>query len=65
MGRYTQAFNSMLGAYRLLGLERVSRRVETLRDLMRAEPAPEHGADAAASEPDEAIPGDASAEQPE
>jgi hypothetical protein len=46
IGAYTQAFNSMLGAYRVLGVERRAQRVETLRDVMRAEAQPE-------SEPDE------------
>lgn len=48
LGGHTQAINSLLGLYRLLGLERRARRVESLRDLMRAEPAPEHGADVSA-----------------
>lgn len=34
VGAYTQAFNSMLGAYRVLGLERRSKPVETLHSLM-------------------------------
>jgi hypothetical protein len=33
-GAYTQSLNSLIGLYRLLGLERRTRRVETLRDLM-------------------------------
>jgi hypothetical protein len=40
IGAYTQAFNSMLGAYRVLGLERRMRRVETLRDVMQGEAEP-------------------------
>jgi hypothetical protein len=41
IGAYTQAFNSMLGAYRVLGLERRQRPVESLRDVMyRDEPEP-------------------------
>jgi len=42
VGAYTQAFNSMLGAYRLLGLERRARPVRRLAEVMRADPAPEH-----------------------
>ena len=59
IGAYTQAFNSMLGAYRVLGLERRALRVETLRDVMRgeAELVPKNGADAPADV-------SASAEQP-
>lgn len=34
VGSYTQAFNSMLGAYRLLGLERKARPLRRLRDVM-------------------------------
>jgi hypothetical protein len=35
IGGYTQAFNSMIGAYRLLGLERKARTVRSLRDVMQ------------------------------
>jgi hypothetical protein len=34
LGGHTQAINSLLGLYRLLGLERRARRVERLRDVM-------------------------------
>jgi hypothetical protein len=37
IGAYTQAFNSMLGAYRVLGLERRAAPIETLRDVMQGE----------------------------
>ncbi len=37
LGGHTQAINSLLGLYRLLGLERRARPVERLRDVMRAE----------------------------
>ncbi len=41
LGGHTQAINSLLGLYRLLGLERRARPVESLRDVMRAdEPEP-------------------------
>jgi hypothetical protein len=40
IGAYTQAFNSMLGAYRVLGLERRAVPVETLRDVMQGEAEP-------------------------
>jgi hypothetical protein len=40
IGAYTQAFNSMLGAYRVLGLERRALPVETLRDVMQGEAEP-------------------------
>lgn len=43
IGAYTQAFNSMLGAYRVLGFERRPRSVERLRDLMQGEAGPEPG----------------------
>lgn len=35
VGAYTQAFNSMVGAYRMLGIERRQRPVRTLRDVMQ------------------------------
>jgi hypothetical protein len=35
-GAYTQSLNSLIGLYRLLGLERRARPVERLRDVMRA-----------------------------
>jgi hypothetical protein len=39
VGAYTQAFNSMQGAYKTLGcLERRARTVRTLRDVMDASP---------------------------
>jgi hypothetical protein len=39
VGAYTSAFNSMLGAYRVLGLERKARPAESLHSLMyRDEP---------------------------
>jgi hypothetical protein len=42
IGAYTQAFNSMLGAYRVLGLERKAKTTEKLHDLVyRDEPKPE------------------------
>ena len=34
VGAYTQAFNSMVGAYRMLGIERKARLVRSLRDVM-------------------------------
>ena len=34
VGAYTQSLNSMLGLYRLLGIERVARSVRTLREHM-------------------------------
>ena len=34
VGAYTQSLNSMLGLYRLLGIERVARPVRTLREHM-------------------------------
>jgi hypothetical protein len=34
VGSYTQAFNSMLGAYRVLGVERKARPIGRLRDVM-------------------------------
>jgi hypothetical protein len=37
LGGHTQAINSLLGLYRLLGLERRARPVERLRDVMQAE----------------------------
>jgi hypothetical protein len=37
VGAYTQAFNSMVGAYRMLGLERRQRPVKRLRDVMRGD----------------------------
>jgi hypothetical protein len=53
LGGHTQAINSLLGLYRLLGLERRARPTETLESLMyRAEPgprpAPDRGGTAAA-----------------
>ena len=36
-GAYTQALNSLIGLYRLLGLERKARKTESLRDVMRGE----------------------------
>ncbi len=35
VGAYTQAFNSMVGAYRMLGIERRPRPTRTLREVMR------------------------------
>jgi len=35
VGAYTQAFNSMVGAYRMLGIERRQRPVRRLRDVMQ------------------------------
>lgn len=37
VGAYTQAFNSMVGAYRMLGVERRQRPARTLRDVMRGD----------------------------
>lgn len=37
MGQYTQALNSLLGLYRLVGLERKARKTQTLREVMRGE----------------------------
>jgi hypothetical protein len=39
IGAYTQAFNSMLGAYRLLGLDRRTKPAESLHALMYGESA--------------------------
>ncbi len=36
VGAYTQSLNSMLGLYRLLGIERIARPVRTLREHMEA-----------------------------
>jgi hypothetical protein len=35
MGQYTQALNSLIGLYRLLGLERKARKTQTLREVMQ------------------------------
>jgi hypothetical protein len=43
LGGHTQAINSLLGLYRLIGLERRARSVERLRDVMRGD-APEQPA---------------------
>lgn len=43
LGGHTQAINSLLGLYRLIGLERRARPVERLRDVMRGD-APEQPA---------------------
>jgi hypothetical protein len=52
---YAQAFNSLLGAYRVLGVERRARPVETLRDvMMQAEGQPESDRGAEAAEQPEA-----------
>jgi hypothetical protein len=42
VGAYTQIFNSMVGAYRLIGIERKPRLARTLHDAMRegASPCP-------------------------
>jgi hypothetical protein len=55
IGAYTQAFNSMLGAYRILGLERKAKPTESLHDLMHvpddpAEPDPDDAAEATAAD---------------
>lgn len=42
LGGHTQAINSLLGLYRLLGLERRPRPVQRLRDVMRGD-APANG----------------------
>lgn len=39
LGGHTQAINSLLGLYRLLGLERRQRPVRTLREVMRGDAA--------------------------
>lgn len=39
-GSYTQSLNSLLGLYKLIGLERRARKTESLRDIMRAEVTP-------------------------
>jgi len=44
VGAYTQAFNSMVGAYRLLGVERRQRPARTLRAVMSGSAAPAAGA---------------------
>lgn len=49
VGAFTQIFNSMIGAYKLLGLERRAKPTQTLRDIMRADPDPEP--EVAAEEP--------------
>ena len=36
-GAYTQALNSLIGLYRLLGLERKARKTQTLREVMRGD----------------------------
>lgn len=41
LGGHTQAINSLLGLYRLLGLERRQRPVMRLRDVMRGDVPPE------------------------
>ena len=41
LGGHTQAINSLLGLYRLIGLERRPRPVRRLAEVMRADPAPE------------------------
>ena len=41
LGGHTQAINSLLGLYRLLGLERRQRPVKRLRDVMNGTPAAE------------------------
>lgn len=38
VGRYTQTLNSMLGAYRLLGIERRQRPIRRLHEVMRGDP---------------------------
>lgn len=55
IGAYTQAFNSMLGAYRILGLERKAKPTESLHDLMHVpdepeQPDPDNASEAAASD---------------
>lgn len=39
-GAYTQSLNSLLGLYRLIGLERRARKTESLRDVMRGSEVP-------------------------
>ena len=46
LGGHTQAINTLIGLYRLLGLERRQRPVERLRDVMQSDPEP-HSAEAA------------------
>ncbi|MDA8348267.1 MAG: hypothetical protein M0038_05605 [Pseudomonadota bacterium] len=50
LGGHTQAINSLLGLYRLLGLERRQRPTRTLRDIM-AEPRPVSPRAVAAGQP--------------
>lgn len=38
VGSLTQSLNSLLGLYRLIGLERRARKTQTLREVMRGEP---------------------------
>ena len=38
-GAYTQSLNSLIGLYRLIGLERRQKNVRSLRDVMRGEAA--------------------------
>jgi hypothetical protein len=40
-GAYTQALNSLIGLYRLLGLERKARKTKSLREVMQKGAAPE------------------------
>jgi hypothetical protein len=59
LGGHTQAINSLLGLYRLIGLERRLRPTETLRDLMYRDdpdpqPAPDRGATVAVESESEA-----------
>ena len=55
IGAYPQAFNSMLGAYRILGLERKAKPTESLHDLMHVpdEPKPDPDDDAEAMPADQ------------
>jgi len=41
IGSHTQSLNSLLGLYRMLGLERRARPAQTLREVMEAEAQPE------------------------
>ncbi len=45
LGGHTQAINTLIGLYRLLGLERRTRKVRTLREVMSS-PAPDGGSTA-------------------
>jgi hypothetical protein len=57
IGAYTQAFNSMLGAYRILGLERKPKTTEKLHELLYTDE-PERPTEPDPGEASEATPAD-------